>query len=458
VPEIDGADTAWVLASAALVMFMTPGLALFYGGLVGSKHVLATIMQSFFALGLVSLLWVAVGYTLAFGHDIGGVIGGLDFIGFRGVGQAPSDTYATTVPQIGFALYQLMFAIITPALITGAIAERMRFSAYVAFLGLWSLLVYAPVAHWVFADGFLGAAGVGAIDFAGGTVVHINAGAAALAAVVYLGARNGYGRRAFIPHNVPMVILGASILWFGWFGFNAGSALGANGLAASAFAVTHLAAAAAVIAWLILERVRHGRATTLGAATGGVAGLVAITPAAGFVEPWAAILIGLAAGAVCYLAVQLKSRTGFDDSLDVVGVHLVGGLIGALLTGVLASTAVNAVEGGLAQLGKQAIAAGITLVFSFVATLAILKVVDLVFGVRVTEEEEESGLDLSQHAESAYTSDPGGATKALTQDDVDRLVNELIEAARTADLAESRIVVIPKDAAATSTQDGSSSD
>jgi Amt family ammonium transporter len=433
VPEINGADTAWVLVSAALVMFMTPGLALFYGGLVGSRHVLATIMQSFFALGLVSLLWVAVGYTLAFGHDIGGVIGGLDFAGFRDVGQAPSETYATSVPQVGFALYQLMFAIITPALITGAIAERMRFSAYVAFLGLWSVLVYAPVAHWVFADGFLGAAGLGALDFAGGTVVHINAGAAALAAVLYLGPRNGYGKRAFIPHNVPMVILGASILWFGWFGFNAGSALGANGLAASAFAATHLAAAAAVIGWLILERIRHGKATTLGAATGGVAGLVAITPAAGFVEPWAAIVIGLAAGAVCYMVVQVKAKTGFDDSLDVVGVHLAGGILGALLTGVFASTAINAFEGSLGQLGKQAIAAGVTLAFSFVATLAILKVVDRLLGLRATEEEEEAGLDLTQHAESAYTPDAAGTSKALTHDDIERMVTELIRATHASD-------------------------
>ena len=448
-PEINGADTAWVLVSAALVMFMTPGLGLFYGGLVGSKNVLATIMQSFFALGLVSLLWVAVGYTLAFGPDIGGVIGGLDFAGFRGVGQAPSETYATTVPHIGFSLYQLMFAIITPALITGAIAERMRFSAYVLFLGLWSLIVYAPVAHWVFADGFLGAAGLGAVDFAGGTVVHVNAGAAALAAVLYLGARKGYGKKAFIPHNVPMVIIGASILWLGWFGFNAGSALGANGLAASAFAATHLAAAAAVLAWLILEKRRHGKATTLGAATGAVAGLVAVTPAAGFVEPWAAIVIGLAAGAVCYLAVQVKAKTRFDDSLDVVGVHLVGGIIGALLTGVFASTAINVVQGGAAQLGKQAIATGATLVFSFVATLAILKLVDLLVGVRVSEEEEEIGLDLSQHSESAYTGDQSGASAALSQQDVDRLVSELMEAARGADLAESRIVVVPKDEAPT---------
>jgi Amt family ammonium transporter len=454
-PEINGGDTAWVLSSAALVMFMTPGLALFYGGLVGSKHVLATIMQSFFALGLVSVLWVLLGYTLAFGPDIGGVIGGLEFLGFRGVGQAPSEVYATSIPQIGFALYQMMFAIITPALITGAIAERMRFSAYVLFLGLWSLLVYAPVAHWVFADGFLGAAGLGAVDFAGGTVVHINAGVAALAAVLYLGARKGFGERAFVPHNVPMVILGAAILWFGWFGFNAGSALGANGLAASAFATTQIAAAAALLGWLFLERWTMGKATTLGAATGAVAGLVAITPAAGFVEPWAAILIGLAAGAVCFLAVRVKTRIRFDDSLDVVGVHLVGGILGALLTGLLASTAVNTVKGGIEQLGKQTVAVAVTLVFSFVMTLVILKVVDRVLGgVRATDEDEELGLDLSQHAEAAYTNDPSGLSRALSPADIGRLVNELIEAAREADPAEGRSVAIPRSHDPATARDG----
>jgi ammonium transporter, Amt family len=261
---IDTGDTAWVLASAALVMFMTPGLALFYGGLVRAKNVLGTIMQSFFALALVTVLWVVVGYTLAFGPDVAGVIGGLDFWGLRGVGADPSPVYATNVPHIGFSVYQMMFAIITPALITGAVAERMKFSGYVLFLGLWSLLVYAPVAHWVFADGWLGLSGVGALDFAGGTVVHINAGAAALAALVFLGRRRGHGRDAFVPHNVPMVITGAAILWFGWFGFNAGSALGASGLAASAFTVTQVAAAAAVLGWLIPEVIRHGKPTTIG--------------------------------------------------------------------------------------------------------------------------------------------------------------------------------------------------
>jgi Amt family ammonium transporter len=410
---IDTGDTAWVLGSAALVMFMTPGLALFYGGLVRAKNVLGTIMQSFFALALVTVLWVLIGYTLAFGPDVGGVIGGLDFWGLRGVGAEPSSVYATTVPHLGFSVYQLMFAIITPALITGAVAERMRFSAYVLFLGLWSLLVYAPVAHWVFADGWLGLAGVGALDFAGGTVVHINAGAAALAALVFLGRRRGHGRDAFVPHNVPMVITGAAILWFGWFGFNAGSALGANGLAAAAFMVTHVAAAAAVLGWLVPEVVRHGKPTTIGAATGAVAGLVAITPAAGFVEPWAAIVIGLAAGAVCFLIVDMKSRIGYDDSLDVVGVHLVGGVVGALLTGILASTVVNELSAG-ATFGKQAIGVGATLGFSFLATLAILKVVDLLVGLRVPEEDEITGLDLSQHAEVGYTLQERGGSPVVT--------------------------------------------
>jgi Amt family ammonium transporter len=413
-PEIDTGDTSWLLVSTALVMFMTPGLALFYGGLVRTKNVLGTIMQSFFALALVSVLWVLVGYTLAFGPDRGGLIGDLTFWGLRDVGQAPSDTYATTVPHLAFSMYQLMFAIITPALITGAVAERMRFSAYVLFLALWSLIVYAPVAHWVFADGWLGLAGVGALDFAGGTVVHINAGAAALGAILYLGKRRGYGRDAFVPHNVPMVITGAAILWFGWFGFNAGSALGANGLAASAFAATHVATAAAVVGWLIPEWVKHGKATTIGAATGAVAGLVAITPAAGFVEPWAAVVIGLAAGMVCFYAVNLKSRVGYDDSLDVVGVHLIGGIVGALLTGVLASTAVNAFSGGLGQLGRQAAAVGATLVFSFGATMAILKVVDVIVGVRVSDEEEVVGLDLSQHSEVGYTFGERGGTVSGT--------------------------------------------
>ena len=407
-PEIDAGDTAWLLTSTALVLFMTPGLALFYGGLVRAKNVLGTIMQSFAALGVVSVLWVLIGYTLSFGHSIGGVIGGLEFLGFRDVGQNPSAAYATSTPHIAFATYQMMFAVITPALITGAVAERMRFSATVLFLGLWSVLVYAPLAHWVWGGGWLGR--IGAVDFAGGTVVHVNAGVAALAAIIVLGRRRGYGKEAFVPHNVPMVITGAAILWFGWFGFNAGSALTAGGLAATALANTHVAAAAAIVGWLIPEGLRHRRPTTVGAATGAVAGLVAITPAAGFVEPWAAIVIGLAAGSICFLAVDLKPRLGYDDSLDVVGVHMVGGVVGALMTGLLASAAVNGIDGGLALLGKQVVAVAATLTFSFVVTLVILKVIDAIVGVRVDEEEEVTGLDLSQHAEVGYTfGDRGGS-------------------------------------------------
>ena len=400
---IDTGDTGWVLGSAALVLFMTPGLALFYGGLVRSKNVLGTMMHSVAAIAIVSVVWVLAGYSLAFGSDVGGVIGGLAHIGFRGVGEAPH-ALAPTVPESAFASFQMMFAVITPALIAGAFAERVRFGGYVMFVALWSLIVYAPLAHWVWGGGFLGVDGIGALDFAGGTVVHISAGAAALAAALYVGQRRGYPRGNFAPHNVPMVVLGAGILWFGWFGFNAGSALGANGLASSAFLATHLGAAGAMIGWLVPERLRHGKATAVGGATGAVAGLVAITPAAGFVGPLPALLIGLAGGAVCFAAVELKSRLGYDDSLDAVGVHMVGGLVGALLTGVFASLAVNpaGADGGWLQVGRQGAAAGITLAFSFGATWMILKLVDRLVGFRLPAEAEDSGVDLAEHGESAY--------------------------------------------------------
>jgi Amt family ammonium transporter len=400
---VDTGDTAWVLGAAALVLFMTPGLALFYGGLVRSKNVLGTMMQSVAAIAIVSVVWLLAGYSLAFGPDAGGLIGSLAHVGFGGVGAAPH-ALAPTVPETAFASFQLMFAVITPALIAGAFAERVRFGGYVLFVAIWSLVVYAPLAHWVWGGGFLGADGVGALDFAGGTVVHISAGAAALAAALFVGKRRGYPRGNFAPHNVPMVVLGAGILWFGWFGFNAGSALGANGLASSAFLATHLGAAGAMIGWLVPERLRHGKATAVGGATGAVAGLVAITPAAGYVTPLAALSIGLAGGAICFAAVELKSRLGYDDSLDAVGVHLVGGLVGALLTGVFASLAINAAgaDGGWAQLGRQGTAASITLVFSFVATLAILKLVDRLVGFRVEAEAEDAGVDVAEHGESAY--------------------------------------------------------
>jgi Amt family ammonium transporter len=401
--NVNSGDTAWLLVCAALVMFMTPGLAFFYGGLVRSKNVVGTIMQSFIALGLVTVLWALIGYSLAFGPDKAGLIGGLDFLGLRGVGAAPS-AYAPTVPATSFMVFQMMFAIITPALIAGAFAERMRFSGYLMFVGLWSILVYAPVTHWVWGGGFLGADGLGALDFAGGAVVHANAGAAALATAIYLGRRRGHGSDDMSPHNVPFVILGAGILWFGWFGFNAGSALTSGALASSAFVNTQLGAAAALLGWIILERVRTGKVTTIGAATGAVAGLATITPAAGYVPPMAAIAIGLAAGIVCYLAVGLKGRFGYDDSLDVVGVHMVGGILGVMLTGVFASLAINAAgaAASLAQVGKQAGLAGATVVFSFVVTMAILKVTDLTVGLRVTEEHEDVGLDASQHGEVGY--------------------------------------------------------
>ena len=400
---VDSGDTAWVLTAAALVMFMTPGLALFYGGLVRAKNVLGTVMQSMIALGVVTILWVLIGYSIAFGPDVGLLVGGLGHLGLSGVGAEPN-SLAPTIPASAFMVFQLMFAVITPALITGAFAERMRFGGYLLFLALWSVLVYAPVAHWVWGGGFLGLAGIGALDFAGGTVVHVNAGAAALAAAIYLGRRRDFGTGAMRPHNVPMVLLGAGILWFGWFGFNAGSALSAGGLASSAFVATQLGAAGGMLGWLVPERLRHERATTIGAATGAVAGLVAITPASGFVGPMPALLIGLMAGVVCFAAVELKGRLSLDDSLDVVGVHLVGGIVGALLTGVFASLLVNptGADGSLAQVGRQAVAVGVTLVFSFVATMAILRLVDRTVGLRVDETAEEEGLDRSQHGERAY--------------------------------------------------------
>ena len=415
-PEIDFGDTAWILTSAALVMFMTPGLALFYGGLVRSKNVLGTIMQSFFALGLVSILFMMFGYTLAFGPDVGSIIGGFDFAFLKGVG-AESFANAPTIPHNVYMIFQMMFAIITPALITGAVAERMKFKGYVMFLALWSLLVYSPVAHWVWGGGWLGFAegGVAALDFAGGTVVHINAGIAALACIIYMGKRQGYPHDAIRPHNVPMVILGASILWFGWFGFNGGSALAANGLAGSAFVATHLGAAAAMLGWLIPEWIQHKAPTTIGAATGAVAGLVAITPAAGYVEPWAAVIIGFAGGLVCYIFVAMKPKLGYDDSLDVVGVHFIGGIVGALLTGVFATTAVNSagadglLYGNPGQVMKQVIAIVATIVYSFVASMIILFITDKLVGVRVSEDDEQEGLDLSQHSETAYTAE-GGST------------------------------------------------
>ena len=408
---MNSGDTAFMLVSAALVMLMTPGLAFFYGGMVRSKNVLGTIMQNFVMLGVISIQWALFGYSLAFGPDMGHLIGNLDWIGLAGVGFEPFKAYSETIPHQTFMIYQAMFAVITPALITGAWAERMKFSTFLAFMILWATLVYDPVAHWVWGDGGW-LKNLGALDFAGGTVVHINAGIAALAAVLVMGPRKGYGGRGngeiFIPHNLPMTVLGAGLLWFGWFGFNAGSALAAGSLASSAFTATHLATSAAVLSWIGTEWVFRGKPTTLGAASGAVAGLVAITPAAGFVGPMSAIIIGLVAGFICYMAVLAKVKLGYDDSLDVVGVHCVGGIIGALLTGLFATKLVNPAGGdGLffgnpAQVGIQALAVLVTLVFSFVMSFILLKILDATMGLRVSTEEEVAGLDISEHSEVGY--------------------------------------------------------
>jgi Amt family ammonium transporter len=409
---MDTGNTAWLLASAALVLFMTPGLAFFYGGMVRAKNVLGMLMQNFFAMGLVSVLWAAFVFSLAFGQaggELGRYIGNFDFAGLRDLANEATRLpgYAgdlqLTIPPLVFAAYQMMFAVITPALITGASADRMKFSAYVVFLGLWLVVAYAPVAHWVFSPtGWLFKRG--ALDFAGGTVVHINAGIAALALVLVLGRRRGWPREAMPPHSLPLTLLGTGILWFGWFGFNAGSALGATNLAGKAFMNTHLAAAAAMLGWLVVERLRDGHATTLGAASGAVAGLVAITPCAGFVSGLSPIAIGFIAGAVCFLAIQLKFKLGYDDSLDVVGVHLVGGIVGSLLLGIFAEEAFGGAiaSGKWSLFADQVVAVVATIVYTFVVSLVLAKVIDLVMGLRVTPEQEAEGLDLTQHAETAY--------------------------------------------------------
>jgi Amt family ammonium transporter len=405
---MNSGDTTFVLISAALVMLMTPGLALFYGGMVRGKNVLGTIMQSFIILALITLEWVLWGYSMSFGPDHGGIIGGLGWFGLNGVGMDPSPNYGPTIPHLTFMIFQCMFAVITPALITGAFAERMKFTAFLLFTLLWATFVYNPLAHWVWgAGGWMGK--MGAMDFAGGTVVHISSGFSALAAAFIVGKRLGFGSTAYIPHNLPMTITGAALLWFGWFGFNAGSALAANGLAASAFVVTHIASSVAALSWLLMEWFHKGKPTTLGAASGAVAGLVAITPASGFVGPVSAIIIGALAGMICYGGVLLKSKFRYDDSLDVVGIHGLGGTWGALATGLFASKAVNeAGSNGLffghpGQLLTQVVSVIVTMVFAFVMTLIILKFVDAVIGIRVHEEEEEKGMDISLHDERGYT-------------------------------------------------------
>ena len=412
---VNSGDTAWVLVSAALVMLMTPGLAFFYGGLVRRKNVLSVLMQCFMVLCLISVQWVLFGYSLAFGPDHGGLIGNLAWLGLKGVGGAPNPDYAATIPHSTFMIFQMMFAVITPALIVGAFAERMKFSAFCVFTLLWATLVYDPLAHWVWGKGgFLGlAGGWGALDFAGGTVVHINAGVSALAAALLLGRRQGYPQTIGPPHNLPFAVLGAALLWFGWFGFNAGSALGAGALASGAFVATHTATAVAGGTWAVLDWLVHKRPTTLGMITGAVAGLVAITPAAGFVTPFGAICIGVGAAALPWLAVTfLKNKCGYDDSLDAFGVHGIGGIWGAVATGLFACAEVNPAvgrnglfygAGGAAQLVTQLKAAGITVAFSFVMALILFKVVDLAIGLRVTDHEERVGLDLTQHKEAGYT-------------------------------------------------------
>jgi Amt family ammonium transporter len=396
-------DTAFMLIATSMVMLMTPGLALFYGGLVRSKNVLGTIMQSFVCLGVVSILWVIYGYSMAFGPDIGGFVGDLSLVGLKGVGLQPGP-YAATIPGLLFCAFQLMFAIITPALISGAIAERMKFSAYLLFIIAWSTLVYFPICHWVWGGGWLGQ--LGALDFAGGTVIHINSGVAALVAAIMVGKRKGYGRESFHPHNLPMTILGAGLLWFGWFGFNAGSALSAGESSTLAFFTTQVASGAAVLSWLAAEWLVQKKPTTLGAASGALAGLVAITPAAGFVGPLSAVIIGLAAGVICYSAVLAKNKFGYDDSLDVVGIHGVGGLWGALATGLFASFGGTGLFFGNAhQFVVQVIGAGAAIAYSLVLTFIILKVVGLLTGgLRVDAEDELQGLDITQHSEMGYTS------------------------------------------------------
>jgi len=405
--KVNTGDTAWLLISTALVMLMTPGLALFYGGMVRRKNVLGTIMQSFIALGVVSVVWVLWGYSLAFGPDIGHLIGGLQWAGLRGVGMEPNPDYAPTVPHQAFMMFQMMFAVITPALITGAFAERFKFKSYLIFVVAWSTLVYAPIAHWVWGIGGW-IHNLGALDFAGGLVVHISSGVAALAAAIVIGKRRGHTDELMPPHNLTLTILGAALLWFGWFGFNAGSALCSGALAVSAFTATHVAAASATLSWLLIEWSIRGKPTALGAASGSVAGLVAITPASGFVGPMPAMVIGLLAGGLCYFAVGLKARFGYDDSLDAVGVHGVGRTFGALATGLFASRAINAAGsdglffGNASLLGTQLVSVAAAIVYSFVATWVILKVIDLTVGVRVKDLEEMEGLDLSQHGESGY--------------------------------------------------------
>jgi Amt family ammonium transporter len=402
--KINGADTAFVLLSAALVLLMTPGLAFFYGGLVRRKNVLTIMMQSFISMGVVTVIWILVGFSLAYSGDHGGLIGDFRLAGLANVGVAPSPTYAPTVPFLAFFLFQLMFAIITPALVTGGFADRVGFRAYLLFLVLWSLLVYVPFVHWLWGGGFLHQMGV--VDFAGGIVVHLSAGMGALASVFVVGRRNLHKDENTNGHNIPFVALGGGLLWFGWFGFNGGSALAANGVAAVAFVNTNTAAAVAMLSWLLVAAWRGTKPGISGAMTGAVAGLATVTPAAGYVPPWAAAIIGLLAGAFCYFGVHVRSLRDWDDALDVWGVHGVGGALGTILTGFFASAAIfgvkGAIEGGWHQLGVQTLGVLIAAVYSFVVTFLIFKVVGLITPLRVSKEVELAGLDEAVHGEAAY--------------------------------------------------------
>ncbi|HSW64384.1 MAG TPA: ammonium transporter [Dissulfurispiraceae bacterium] len=405
--KIDTGDTAFLLISAALVMLMTPGLALFYGGMVRGKNILGTLMQSFVAISLISAQWVLFGYSLAFGPDMGGIIGSLDWAFLCGVGVEPNADYAATVPHLAFMIYQAMFAVITPALISGAVAERMKFSSFLIFTLAWSTIVYDPLAHWVWGNGgWLRT--LGALDFAGGIVVHISSGISALAAAMVLGKRNGYLRDAIYPHNLPMTVLGAGLLWFGWFGFNAGSALSSGALAATAFVTTHTSAVTATLAWVLIEWMHRGKPTMFGAATGAIAGLATVTPAAGFVSPMSAMLIGLLAGGICYCALMVKGKLGYDDSLDAFGVHGVGGILGTLALGLLAQKAVNDAGanglffGDFRFFGTQLLAIVVSTLYSFGITIGLLKLIDMTIGLRVEEDDEVVGLDISQHGEKGY--------------------------------------------------------
>lgn len=404
---INSGDTTWMLISTALVMLMTPGLALFYGGMVRRKNVLGTIMQSFIALGIITVQWVLVGYSLAFGPDVWHVIGSLKWIGLNGVGLAPDPDYAPTIPHQSYMMFQMMFAVITPALITGAFAERFKFKTYLIFLLLWATLVYDPLAHWVWgAGGWI--KNLGALDFAGGLVVHVSSGVSALAAALLVGKRHGYGQEAMPPHNMTMTLIGAALLWFGWFGFNAGSAVASGALATSAFVATHIAASSAALSWMFAEWYTRGKPTVLGAASGAVAGLVAITPASGFVTPLAALVIGVVGGVVCFSGIRLKEKFKYDDSLDTVAVHGVGGSWGAIATGLFASKLINSsgnnglFNGNVSLLESQALALVVAMIYAFVMTWLILKLLDKILGLRVSAEDESDGLDLAQHGESGY--------------------------------------------------------